>query len=133
MLAVHYESSSLALQPDQWHPQQVTDCGWGLGGRGGSRGGGHGLLPARVPAFPRVWQTGQECGIKEEIMFVLTDAKGGVIPANCECPGKGREDRAATDNDVNSRVRLCRLQQRGSRLSGKKGFLTERVVKCWHT
>lgn len=34
--------------------------------------------------------------------FVLTDAKGSVILANCECPGKGREDRAAADHEVNA-------------------------------
>lgn len=35
-------------------------------------------------------------------MLVLEDAKGGMILANCEYPGKGREDRAATDNKVNN-------------------------------
>lgn len=39
-------------------------------------------------------------------MFVLIIAKGGVILANCECHGKGREDRAATGNKVNSGARL---------------------------
>lgn len=92
-LAVFYESRSLALQPDQWRLWQVTDCGWGLGGRGGWRERGHGLHPAWVPAFPGEWQRRQERGIKEETMFVLVDAKGSVILANCECPGKGREDR----------------------------------------
>lgn len=132
MPAVCSESSSLALQPDKWPTWQVTDCGWGLGGRRGWTEADHGLHPAWVPALPGEGQTGRECGIKEEIMFALADAKGSVILANCECPGKGREDRAATDNDVNSGVRLCRLQRRGSRLSGKKGFITGRIVKCWH-
>ena len=51
--------------------------------------------------------------------------------ANCECPGKGREDRAATDNEVNNGAPLCSPPKHdggGWRLSWKKGFLTERVV-----
>lgn len=62
-------------------------------------------------------------------MFVLADAKGGMILANCRCPGKGREDRAATDDEVNSGACLCRLKLGKYRLSGKKVFLTERLVK----
>lgn len=61
-------------------------------------------------------------------MFVLADAKGSVILANCECPGKGTEDRTATDNEVNNGAPLCSLPQHRRRLSQKKGLLTERVV-----
>lgn len=44
-------------------------------------------------------------------MFVLADAQGGVVLAHCECPGQGREGRAATDSEVNIGAWLCRLQQ----------------------
>ena len=62
-------------------------------------------------------------------MFVLADAKGRGILANCECPGKGREDRVATEDEVTNGAQLCRWQQGGYRISRKKGFLTKGVVK----
>lgn len=68
--------------------------------------------------------------IKEEIRNVCPcRCQGGAILAICESSGKGREGRAATDNEVNNGARPCGLQQGGYRLSRKKGFLTERAVK----
>ena len=62
-------------------------------------------------------------GIREKITFVLTDAKGSVILANCVLEREERTGRPLTMKSM-----LCRLGQQRWTLSGKKGFLMERVV-----
>lgn len=112
------------------------------GGRAGLGAGKRYIMGCAQPGsqlFLGEWQGDRRVNdlAGHETLPIIKEMKN-VCP--CRCQGwydscqlpvswKGREDRAATDDEVNSGACLCLLKLGKYRLSGKKVFLTERLVK----